>query len=97
MSDDYDRIPLGNGLILRTHSPTQCSGPNCCIHNPSDHHMRDWPLNWRGDRGLMERMCPHGFGHPDPDDLAHKERIGLDVGVESVHGCDGCCLAGGRE
>jgi hypothetical protein len=33
----------------------------------------------------MERICPHGIGHPDPDDPAFKNPI------EGVHGCDGCC------
>jgi hypothetical protein len=43
--------------------------------------MRRWPQNWRGDRYLIERICPHGVGHPDPDDL----------NPDTVHGCDGCC------
>jgi len=47
--------------------------------------MADWPQNWRGDRGLMERVCPHGIGHPDPDDFKSNDKY------ESVHGCDGCC------
>jgi hypothetical protein len=53
--------------------------------------MVDWPTHWRDDRKLMERICKHGVGHPDPDDLAHKKRIGLDVDTISIHGCDGCC------
>lgn len=40
-----------------------------------------WPQHWRGDRHLMERICPHGVGHPDPDD----------INPDGVHGCDGCC------
>lgn len=41
----------------------------------------------------MERICPHGVGHPDPDHIAFVERVaGKDVAsVEAVHGCDGCC------
>lgn len=53
--------------------------------------MRDWPQFWRDDRGLMERICSHGIGHPDPDDLAYKIRTGGDD-AEGVHGCDGCCF-----
>ena len=34
------------------------------------------------DRRIMERICPHGVGHPDPDDVLNQDR---------VHGCDGCC------
>lgn len=75
--------------LLKTHHEAECVGEYCCIHNPSDHHMRGWPLNWREDINVMERLCPHGVGHPDPDDFAHKERIGRpELGV---HGCDGCC------
>lgn len=79
--------------VLRTHGPDQCSGEFCCIHNPSDHPLKAAPLNWRGDRGLMERLCEHGIGHPDPDDLAHKRRTMPDYSERAwgTHGCDGCC------
>ncbi len=104
-ADDYDLIgnidaaepSLGlqvGKVILRTHAAGQCSGEFCCIHNPSDHALRDAPLNWRADRGMMERICEHGIGHPDPDDLAHKRRtLGDDYEhyAFDVHGCDGCC------
>ena len=42
---------------------------------------------------LMERICPHGIGHPDPDHLSHTERVhGLEAMlIEAIHGCDGCC------
>lgn len=74
---------------LITHDPDKCSGEFCCIHNPSPHHMRDWPMVWRGDKGQMERICPHGVGHPDPDDAAYRHRVG--EGYKTIHGCDGCC------
>ena len=80
-----------------THSGGQCFGQNCCIHNPSDTHMKDWPLNWRSDRGMMERICEHGVGHPDPDDYAyHKSRNFNGSGDDGygVHGCDFCCMKG---
>jgi len=71
-----------------------CTEFGCCIHNPTNHRMRSFQMNWRFDRGLMERVCSHGVGHPDPDHMnwyfrtygAKKARI------ESVHGCDGCCI-----
>lgn len=80
--------------ILRTHPASACADdPHCCIHNPSVHPLDYAPMNWRGDRGLMERICPHGTGHPDPDDIAFKRRTRGDrfADGESVHGCDGCC------
>lgn len=75
--------------LLRVHTADQCAGRKipCCIHNPSDHHMVTWPQNWRGDRGMMERLCPHGNGHPDPDDLSVRT-----TSWARLHGCEcGCC------
>lgn len=78
---------------LRTHPATQCVGEDCCVHNPSDHPLKDAPMNWRSDRGLMERICEHGIGHPDPDDISFKARtMGEKYAYyEAIHGCDGCC------
>lgn len=86
----------GTGQRIWVHNKEDCKGKTCVIHNPSAHHMRGWATNWRGDRSLMERVCSHGIGHPDPDDLAFKElRFKEDGRVytkyESMHGCDGCC------
>lgn len=54
--------------------------------------------HWRFDSGLMERICTHGIGHPDPDHMAHLQRLVSGriatqeyVDAEAVHGCDGCC------
>jgi hypothetical protein len=83
----------GTGQNLWVHPKASCRGPFCVIHNPSDHHMKDWPTNWRQDKQSMERICPHGIGHPDPDEVAFLMKIGgplvrLDL---VIHGCDGCC------
>lgn len=80
------RTTLVGGQVAFVHDKVDCLEPPCCVHSPSDHHMKEWPQNWRSDRGIMERICPHGIGHPDPDDRAI--RNGWDAGV---HGCDGCC------
>lgn len=66
----------------------------CVIHNPTDHHMRHWNLHWRSDRGIFERICPHGVGHPDPDQFGFWKRTNQDY--QSVHGCDGCCCPPGE-
>jgi hypothetical protein len=71
-------------VIYNVHDPSECAGRPCAIHNRSDHHMRAFPQHWRDDRKLMERTCPHGVGHPDPDD----------INPDHVHGCDGCCAPG---
>lgn len=66
-----------------THDVFECREENCAVHSPSNHHMRTWPINYRMDRGITERICKHGIGHPDPDCIRAKE--------DSGHGCDGCC------
>ena len=80
---------LADGSRLVVHSSKECAGRNCCIHNPSDHPLKDAPLNWRPDRGIMERICKHGVGHDDPDDLAYREMTGREA--SGTHGCCGCC------
>lgn len=80
--------PFG-GILENVHSRQDCAGRNCVLHNPSDHHMRNWPTLWRNDKGAMERICPHGVGHPDPDDAAYQALLGR--GYMNTHGCDGCC------
>lgn len=84
----------GTGQVVNVHEGDQCAGRDCVIHNPSTHHMNGWPTHWRGDRGLMERICKHGVGHPDPDHMSHIKRLhdaGLTHEPDGMHGCDGCC------
>ena len=77
-----DQFTMDDGTVLyNLHMPWDCRSP-CTIHAPSFHHMRNWPLLWRGDRRIFERTCPHGIGHPDPDTPSI---------IDTVHGCDGCC------
>ena len=54
--------------------------------------MSTWP-KVRRESGLIERKCPHGIGHPDPDSVAAMEATGR-KGYD-VHSCDGCCYTGG--
>lgn len=79
-------VTLVGGTKLVCHDRTVCLPP-CPIHSPTDHHMVTWRQNWRSDRRIMERLCKHGVGHPDPDE--GKIGLGLDAGT---HGCDGCCV-----
>lgn len=84
----------GTGQTLKVHDKSQdCLDNHCCIHNPSNHKLKDAPTHWRIDRGLMERMCEHGCGHPDVDAIAFLVRLkGAEHAKwESVHGCCGCC------
>lgn len=83
------RVELESGqTLVNVHDAGECAGEFCCIHNPSEHSMRGFPRLWRNDwGGMMERLCPHGIGHPDPDWLAGKNPADM----FDVHGCDGCC------
>lgn len=82
-------MQVEGGAVMRVHPPERCAGEPCCIHNPTEHHMRAWPMNFRADIGVMERTCPHGVGHPDPDDLTF--HIKNDRPWVARHGCCGCC------
>lgn len=76
----------GTGQKLwRVHLPDACAGEHCVIHKPSNHSMRKFPTHWRADRGIMERICDHGVGHPDPDSPWPRGHHNW------IHGCDGCC------
>lgn len=88
--NDPRTYTTGTGQRLtNVHDWSACYGHRCPIHNPSDHSMVEFPTHWRGDRRIMERICPHGVGHPDPDDLAFQDPDGSQM--VGVHGCDGCC------
>ena len=77
-----DRLGFSAGVIcIRTHHRDTCQGRPCPVHHPSNHPMVSWPQVWRADKRATERVCPHGIGHPDPDDPA----------TDRVHGCHGCC------
>ena len=49
--------------------------PNC--NSEIDAPTSEPTKRMRFDRSFMERICVHGVGHPEGDDL--------------MHGCDGCC------
>lgn len=90
--DRLDRLAYPSRYLVPgiiTHDDSQCAGEYCSVHNPSEHPLADAPLHWRADRRLMERICVHGVGHPDPDDLAYR-RLSDEL-ADGVHACDGCC------
>ena len=79
-------------LMTSVHARSDCATDTCVLHNPTDNHMREWPLIWRDDRLIFERICEHGIGHPDLDQRKYwKETFG-DENSMGVHGCDGCCV-----
>lgn len=88
------RYVLPNGLeLVNVHDESKCDGRVCIVHSPTDHHMRDWPLHFREDRGIFERICPHGVGHPDFDQYEFWEET--DQMWQAAHGCDFCCAREG--
>ncbi len=87
VSERWLRLNAGK---VKTHSPSQCKGQSCTLHNPSKHHMATWPLVLRAS-GLMERLRTHGVGHPDPDSLRYMISQNGHGSSWVMHGCDGCC------
>lgn len=83
--------PHGSSKFYATHDPKQCFPNPCCVHRPSEHHMKDWPQNYRDDTGVTERVCGHGVGHPDPDQPWPTDD------VRWMHGCCGCCAVPSKE
>lgn len=88
------------GNLGYAYHPRSACGPGiCAAHKPSKTNpMRKWKFVVRLDKGgLMERFCPHGIGHTDPDSLdwlmeiAFTELQKQNVLALSWHGCDGCC------
>lgn len=51
------------------HHRTHCRGRYCAVHNPSNHHMKDWPQQFEPKLYEMYRICPHGHKHHDPDHI----------------------------
>lgn len=82
---DLEEVTLVGGMNYTVHAKNDCTNEWCFVHNPSDHHMRKWTQYWNKDREVMERVCPHNIGHPDPDDPKM-------IGEHKLpHTCDGCC------
>jgi hypothetical protein len=82
---DRHQLEHSDEMLVNVHGPDRCVGEHCTVHNRSDHPLRAWPQHWRTDRSIMERLCPHGVGHPDPDNPWPNNDS------RWLHGCDGCC------
>lgn len=86
-----DILVLHDGRTMSTHGRAKCLGPNCCIHSPSDHPLKDAPLSWLGEIAMMFRVCPHGNVHPDPDSLRFHQLMALMGRVVPYDGYHPCC------
>lgn len=86
----------GTGQSMRVHRAQDCvispEAPWCVIHKPMPGPWSTWRTHWRADRRIMERVCPHGVGHPAAEYYLYATRPHLD------HGCDTCvCCPGSWE
>lgn len=82
-------VVLEGGQRIWAHPREACAGETCCVHNPSQHHMSEFPQIWFDDTKSMARRCPHGVYHPDPDEVAfRKKRPGM-----WQQGWHPCCLS----
>jgi hypothetical protein len=89
-----ESVTIVGGERLRAHPKDRCAGDErCAIHKPTQHSMSEFPQHFREDTGIMERICPHGVGHPDPDHLWFITKMFGEklAHTQSIHGCDGCC------
>ena len=76
--------------FAHTHPEEACANETyCTIHRTSEWAEAIGPQHWRGDRGIMERICKHGVGHYDWDQYEYHKKLGAEF--EAVHGCDFCC------
>ena len=76
---------LESGQMISTHTRDQCFGEWCAIHKPQPGPWETWPRLWRDDRGIMERICPCGVGHPVAE--MYEWAIEYGRGYDLVHGC----------
>lgn len=90
-------VALENGVLTNVHEQSECDGRDrwwgCWLHDPRPHSLDRAPVRWRSDRRIAERVCSHGVGHPDPQEIIRcREVEQRDV---ETHACCGCC--GGPE
>lgn len=92
--DAHTATLVGGETLYNVHSSVACQPGPCAVHNPSPTHMSGWPQHWRADRRMIERVCPHGIDHPDPDQLAFWAKCHGTPAADllGLHTCDGCCL-----
>lgn len=71
-------------ILYASHDAENCPLGPCPLHHRTEHHMRGWPQHYDSELQLVQRVCPHGTLHPDPDDRTV-------VDHECCH--TGCCAA----
>jgi hypothetical protein len=93
----YDDVAgsLGTTGPVWVHPESRCKSTDreilgCCIHAPSKHPLNTAPLAWVAEAHCMIRVCEHGEGHTDPDDLAYRTWSVMNTGgpVHTVSALD---------
>lgn len=82
-------ITLSGGTVVHNvHGDGLCAGQRCPLHNPSDHDLRDLPLDFDGVHMIrISDKYPLGYTI-DPDDYEFN-RNGAAILRNSAH-CDAC-------
>lgn len=90
----WEPVPSQGWRYANVHAPNvECVTGGCMIHNPDTEWAgAGWPYSPRGD-GRMERTCPHGIGHPDPNAAHFLTTRGWSHAAAYTHACDGCCTS----
>jgi hypothetical protein len=63
-----EQTEMPDGRVLTHHNGNVCFGQYCPLHNPSDHSLREYPLDWDAKAGVMVRVLPDGGTEIDPDE-----------------------------
>lgn len=92
--EEHHMAIVGDVLLQHVHERLGCVGRHCAVHNPSQHYMLDWPVEWLNGRGLW-RKCEHGVLHADPDQILYWRVSDKPWQLLALHACDGCCETGG--
>jgi hypothetical protein len=85
MTETENHLLESGQMLTNVHPRLECIGEWCPIHRPMPGPWSNWPRLWRDDRGIMERVCPCGIGHP----VAEMYQWALEngQGFNLVHGC----------
>lgn len=81
-TDDF-----GNVLVHVHPESDDCHTYGCTIHAPTPQARSIGKQLWAHDK--MQRVCEHGFEHPDPDGATWQQRTFGEA--TTAHECDGCC------
>lgn len=76
--------------LVNVHPRLECVGEWCPIHRPMPGPWSNWPRQWSDERDIMERVCPHGIGHPVAEMYQWAMERGR--GFDLVHGCCSSCI-----